>query len=169
MKTLSLYVLIAFSLPAFAQTPSQASPEQAQKAMLQQAQFMSAMFDLRKSRLGFEETISAIKAGAEKRGWKVGPVQDMQVQLREAGVKDAKRMKVVHLCPAGANEKIAKAGAGKTPPLPCRATVFDGKDGQLYVTRMNLTNLAKTLPGDLAKAMAEVGAEEEALYKNILE
>jgi hypothetical protein len=34
---------------------------------------------------------------------------------------------------------------------------------------MNLTNLAKTLPGDLGKAMAEVGAEEEALYKNILE
>jgi uncharacterized protein (DUF302 family) len=53
--------------------------------------------------------------------------------------------------------------------LPCRATVFDGKDGKLYVMRMNLTNLAKTLQGDLAKAMAEVGAEEEALYKSILE
>jgi hypothetical protein len=33
---------------------------------------------------------------------------------------------------------------------------------------MNLGNLAKTLPGDLAKAMAEVGAEEEALYKDLL-
>jgi uncharacterized protein (DUF302 family) len=59
--------------------------------------------------------------------------------------------------------------AGVFPPLPCRATVFDGKDGKLYVMRMNLINLAKTLPGDLAKAMAEVGAEEEALYKSILE
>jgi uncharacterized protein (DUF302 family) len=174
MKVFALFTLLAFSLSALAQTPTQPSPEQvqqamAQKAMLQQAQVMSVMFDLRKSKLGFEETINAIKSGAEKRGWKVGAVQDMQAQMREAGAKDAKRMKVIHLCPAGANEKVKKAGGDKTPVLPCRATVFDGKDGQLYVVRMNLTNLAKTLQGDLAKAMAEVGAEEDALYKGILE
>ena len=169
MKKAILYSLLALSLPALAQTPAQPTPEQMQKAMLQQAVVMSVMYDLRKSRLGFEETISAIKSGAEKRGWQVGAVQDMQAQMREAGAKDAKRMKVVHLCPAGANEKVAKAAGGKAPPLPCRATVFDGKDGQLYVMRMNLTNLAKTLPGDLAKAMAELGAEEEALYKGIVE
>ncbi len=169
MKKAILFPLLALSLPALAQTPAQPTLEQMQKAMLQQAVVMSVMYDLRKSRLGFEETISAIKSGAEKRGWQVGAVQDMQAQMREAGAKDAKRMKVVHLCPAGANEKVAKAAGGKAPPLPCRATVFDGKDGQLYVMRMNLTNLAKTLPGDLAKAMAELGAEEEALYKGIVE
>jgi uncharacterized protein (DUF302 family) len=171
LKVFSLITLLAFSmsLPALAQLPNQPGPEQMQKAMLQQAQVMSVMFDLRKSKLGFEETINAIKAGAEKRGWKVGAVDDMQMAMREAGAKDAKRMKVIHLCPAGANEKVSKAGGGKTPVLPCRATVFDGKDGKLYVVRMNLSNLAKTLPGDLAKAMAEVGAEEDALYKDVLE
>ncbi len=169
MKAFNLFALLAFSLPALAQTPAQPTPEQMQKAMLQQAQLMSVMFDLRKSKLGFEETVNAIKTGAEKRGWKVGAVQDMQAQMKAAGATEVKRMKVIHLCPAGANEKIAKAGGGKAPPLPCRATVFDGKDGQLYVVRMNLTNLAKTLPGDLAKAMAELGAEEEALYKAILQ
>jgi hypothetical protein len=35
--------------------------------------------------------------------------------------------------------------------------------------RMNLANVAKTMQGDLAKAMAEVAAEEEALYKDITE
>lgn len=169
MKALTTFALLAISLPALAQAPSKPTPEQMQQAMLRQAQVMSVMFDLRKSKLGFEETINAIKSGAEKRGWKVGAVDDMQTAMREAGSKDAKRMKVIHLCPAGANEKVAKAGGGKTPALPCRATVFDGQDGKLYVVRMNLTNLAKTLPGDLAKAMAEVGAEEEALYKSILE
>jgi len=161
---------VLVSSNATAQQPMAApAPEQMQKAMLQQAQVMSVMFDLRTSKLGFEETINAIKAGAEKRGWKVGAVQDMQAQMREAGAKDAKRMKVIHLCPAGANEKVSKAGAGKTPPLPCRATVFDGQDGKIHMVRMNLTNLAKTLQGDLAKAMAEVGAEEEALYKGMLD
>lgn len=169
MKAALLILVSAFSASVMAQGQPQPTPEQMQQAMLQQAQVMSVMFDLRKSKLGFDETINAIKSGAEKRGWKVGAVQDMQAQMRAAGAKDAKRMKIIHLCPAGANEKVAKAGGGKTPPLPCRATVFDGKDGKLYVMRMNLSNLAKTLPGDLAKAMAEVGAEEEALYKNIVE
>ncbi len=169
MKKPLFLILSLFSLSALAQAPVQPSPEQIQKAMQQQAQLMAVMFDLRKSRLGFDETLQAIKSGAEKRGWQVGAVQDMQAQMREAGSKDAKRMKVISLCPAGANEKVAKAAGGKAPPLPCRATVFDGKDGKLYVMRMNLTNLAKTLPPELAKAMAEVGAEEDALYKNILE
>lgn len=170
MRSLLAPLLLVASLSVNAQGPAQqATPQQMQQAMLQQAQMMSVMFDLRKSRLGFDETVNAIKTSAEKRGWKVGAVQDMQAQMREAGARDAKRMKVISLCPAGANEKVAKAGGGKTPPLPCRATVFDGKDGKLYVMRMNLTNLSKTLPGDLAKAMAEVGAEEEALYKDILE
>ena len=169
MKAALLFILSAFSASVLAQGQSQPTPEQIQQAVLKQAQVMSVMFDLRKSKLGFEETISTIKSSAEKRGWKVGAVQDMQAKMREAGAKDAKRMKVIELCPAGANEKVAKAAGGKAPPLPCRATVFDGKDGKLYVMRMNLTNLAKTLTGDLAKAMAEVGAEEEALYKSILE
>lgn len=170
MKSLLFSLLLAASLSAHAQGQAQQpTPQQMQQAMVQQAQMMSVMFDLRKARLGFDETVNAIKSGAERRGWKVGAVQDMQAQMREAGAKDAKRMKVISLCPAGANEKVAKAGGGKTPPLPCRATVFDGKDGKLYVMRMNLTNLSKTLTGDLAKVMAEVGAEEEALYKDILE
>ncbi len=172
MKKFAFGLLMACSLAVHAQQPAPPSPEQArqmQEAMARQMQMMSVMFDLRKSKLGFDETVNAIRAGAQKRGWKLGDTQDMGAAMKEAGAKDAKRMKVVSLCPAGANEKVAKAGGGKTPPLPCRATVFDGKDGKIYVMRMNLATLAKAMQGDLAKAMGEVVAEEEALYKDILE
>jgi uncharacterized protein (DUF302 family) len=172
MKKLVFALLLACGFGVHAQAPAQPTPEQArqmQEAMARQMQMMSVMFDLRKSKLGFEETVNAIRAGAQKRGWKLGETQDMQAALKESGAKDAKRMKVVNLCPAGANEKVAKASGGKTPPLPCRATVFDGKDGKIYVMRMNLANMAKTLRGDLAKAMGEVAAEENALYQDILE
>ena len=140
-----------------------------QEAMARQMQMMSVMFDLRKSRLGFDETVNAIRAAAQKRGWKLGETQDMGAAMKEAGAKEAKRMKVIPLCPAGANEKVAKAGGGKTPPLPCRVTVFDGKDGKIYLMRMNLSNLAKTMQGELATAIGEVAAEEDALYKDITE
>ena len=172
MKKLVFGLLMACSFGVHAQAPAQPTPDQArqmQEAMARQMQMMSVMFDLKKSRLGFDETVNAIRAGAQKRGWKLGETQDMQAALKESGAKDAKRMKVVNLCPVGANEKVSKASGGKTPPLPCRATVFDGKDGKIYVMRMNLANMAKTLQGDLAKAMGEVAAEENALYKDILE
>lgn len=173
MKKTVFALLACLSLTAQGQTPAPQIPLTAEQTMqlqqMQRMQVMSVMFDLRKSKLGFEETLAAIKSAAEKRGWKVGETKDMQAIMRQAGNKDAPRMKVMSLCPAGAEEKVAKAGGGKTPPLPCRVTVFDGKDGKVHLMRMNLSNVAKGLQGDVAKAMTEVGGEEDALYKGIVE
>jgi uncharacterized protein (DUF302 family) len=130
---------------------------------------MAAMYDLRNSRLGFEETVAAIRAGAEKRGWKVGDVVDMQAEMRKAGAKDAKPMKVINLCPVDANERVAKASGGKAPPLQCRATVFEGNDGKINVVHLNLHTLAKGTQGELSRVLGELAAEEDALYKSILE
>lgn len=171
MKKLAFVLLTSASLCAQAQAPA-LSKEQAmqmQPMMVQQMQLMAAMYDLRKSRLGFEETVAAIKAGAGKHGWKLGEVVDMQAEMRKAGGKDAKRMKVINLCPVGANERVAKASAGKAPSLPCRATVFDGADGKVNVVRLNLHTLARGMRGDLSRVLADLAAEEDSLYKNILE
>lgn len=153
--------------------PTQPTPEQVkqmQAAMQHQMQMMAVMFDVRPSRLGYEETVNAVKAGAGKHGWPVGEVQDMQAQMHKAGMKDAKRMKIIPTCPAQANERIAKAGGGKAPPLPCRVTVFEDKDGKTMVVRMNTANMAKLVQDPaLAKALAEIGGEEEAVYKGILQ
>jgi uncharacterized protein (DUF302 family) len=152
-------------------TPAQPTPEQMKQmqAMMQrQMQMMAVMFDVRTSKLGYEETINAVKSGAAKRGWKVGEVEDMQTKLQQAGMKDAKRMKIIPTCPAQANERVAKAGGGKTPPLPCRVTVFEGKDGKTMLVRMNTANMAKMMQDPaLAKVLAEIGAEEEAVFKDI--
>jgi len=158
--------------PAAQPVPAQPTPEQIkqmQAAMQAQMQMMAVMFDVRPSKLGYDETVATIKAQAAKRGWSVGEVQDMQAQMQQAGLKDAKRMKIIPACPAQANDKVAKAGGGKVPPLPCRATVFEDKDGKTMVVRMNTGNMAKLMKDPaLAKVLSEVGAEEDAVYKDIL-
>ena len=159
MKKFAVIALACASLAAHTQTQAQGpapqpSLEQMQQVQqmqrMQQMQMMAAMYDLRKSRLGFDETVAAIKAAAEKRGWKLGEVVDMQA-------------------PVGANDRVVKASAGKAPPLPCRATVFETGDGKINVVRLNLNTLAKGMQGELAKVFGELAAEEEALYKGILE
>jgi uncharacterized protein (DUF302 family) len=172
MKRLVLILLAGASLAAQAQAPTP-SPEQIQQMqqmmMARQMQMMAVMYDLRASRLGLADTVTAIRTGAQQRGWKLGDVIDMQAQMRKAGNKDAKPMVVINLCPAGANERVAKASGGKAPPLACRATVFETRDGKTNVVRLNLHTLAKGMRGELAKVLGELAVEEDALYKGILE
>lgn len=152
-------------------TPEQMKQMQAQMQaqMQRQMQMMAVMFDVGTSTLGFDETVNAVKAGASKHGWTVGEVVDMQARMQQAGMKDAKPMKIIPTCPPQANERVAKAGGGKAPPLPCRVTVFEDKDGKTMVVRMNTTNMAKLVQEPaLSKVLAEIGAEEEAVYKDIL-
>ena len=54
--------------------PAQPSKEQVQAAMMRQMQMMAIMFDYRKSKLGFDDTVSAIGAAAAKHGWGVSQV-----------------------------------------------------------------------------------------------
>lgn len=168
-RSLFALFIVLFSLTAQAQQPSAEQLKQMQEAMARQMQMMQAMVDVRPTKQGFDETVAAIASGAEKRGWKMGEVVDMQVAMRAQGLPQAGRMKVVPECPSGAIEKIARAGEGKAPALACRLTVFEGKDGKTYVMRMNLSAMAKFLQGDLARAMAEVGAQEDELLKGLLQ
>lgn len=171
MKKLVFALLACCSLSALAQAPqpSKEQMQQMQQMMARQMQMMAAMYDLRQSRFDFEETVAAIKTHAARRGWVVGEVVDMQAEMRKGGVKDAKRMKVLSVCPAGANERVVKASGGKAPPLPCRATVFEAADGKINVVRLNLHTLAKGMQGDLSKVLGELAVEEDALYKGIVE
>lgn len=147
--------------------------EHAQAARVRQAILMSAMFDLRKSRLGFEETVAAIRFSAERRGWRVGPTQDAQSTMNQAGIKDAPRIKVVPTCPPNANQKLLTASQSLNqpiPPLPCRITVLVDRDKQVQVVKMNTNHLARAAKNDhLARIMGEIAAEEEAMLKGIVE
>ena len=162
----ALALAAACSQAAAQQAPS---PEQAQAAMARQMQMMAIMFDYRKSKLGFDETVSALTAAAARRGWQGGAAQDVQAAMKQSGATDSKRMKVLPTCPRDANERLARASGGKLPPLPCRMTVFEAKDGKAYVVRMNTAMLARGLKDEPARVMAEIAAEEMAVLKDIVE
>jgi uncharacterized protein (DUF302 family) len=170
--TVALAIACAVALtPVHAAT--EPTPEQVQAARVRQAMLMSAMFDLRKSRMGFDETVAAIRFSAERRGWRVGPTQDASAAMTQAGVKDAPRIKVIPTCPPEANQRLASVtiAQGKpVPPLPCRITVLVDKDKQVQIVKINTAHLARAAKGDaLARVMGEIAAEEEAMLKGIVD
>ena len=145
------------------------SQEQTQKVMLRQMQMMAVLFDYRRARAGFDETVAGIAAQATQRGWSAPQIHDVADAMRQAGAGNGTRMKTVATCPAQANERLARAGNGALPPLPCRYTVFEGQDGRVYVIRMNTPMLAKGLQGNAAMVMLDIAAEEDAMLKGIIE
>lgn len=147
----------------------QLTQEQAQRLMMRQMQMMASMFDYRRSKLDLDETVAAIAAAAEKRGWKREQIHDVQAAMKQAGVSDGKRMKVILICPNDFNDKLAKASQGKLPPHPCRFTVFEGRDGKTYVVKMNSALFAQGLTGDAGKLLGQIAADEEAILKGIAE
>ncbi len=167
-RTLLLATGLAFTCLAAAQSP-QPTQEQVQAAMMRQMQMMAIMFDYRKSKLGFDDTVASISSTAAKRGWQSGQVHDIQAAMKQQGASDTKRMKVLGICPKDANERLAHVSQGKLPPLPCRVTVFEAKDGKTYVVRMNTALLARGLKDEPAKVMGEIAAEEMAMLKDIVE
>jgi uncharacterized protein (DUF302 family) len=177
MKKALLILATGLSLSGAALAQAPAAPaqapaltqEQAQQIMLRQMQMMAAMFDYRRSRLGFDETLAALSDRAVKRGWSTPQIHDVQAAMKKAGATDAKRMKSLATCPPNANERLAKASGGKLPPLPCRYTVFEGQDGKIFVMRMNTHILAKTVPDEAGKVMLDIAGEEDALLKGIAE
>lgn len=79
-------------------------------------------------------------------------------------------MAVLSVCPRNANERLAKAGAGKVPPLPCRTTVFEGMDGKIYLVRTNTANLAKLMQDSpAAKVLTEIAQEESTVYDSLVQ
>lgn len=177
MKRLAILLLSLWTVTAGAQfapppalQPTSDQTKQMHEAAAKQFMLMSAMFHTRHSRLGFDETVAGIREGAVKRGWAVGAIQDVQATMQQQGIKDATRMKVIFLCPKDANERLAKASGGKAPALPCRVTVFEDKAGVVHFMRMNTSAMAKLVQGGngLSSLMAEIGAEEEALYKGLV-
>ncbi len=169
MKASLLLAALLLAGTASAQTPAQPTKEQVQMMMARQMQAMAALFDYRRSKLGFDDTVTGIGAAMDKQGWKKGAVHDVQEAMAKAGMADGQRMKVVLGCPAGFNEKLAKASAGKLPPHPCRFTVLQGRDGKAYVMRMNTGHLAKGVQGEASTLLAGLAGEEEAILKGLVE
>ncbi len=171
MKTFYL-LLCAFAF-SFS-TAHAASPQDVQASMqqMQQAQskLMQAMMLEKPSKLGFDETVETIQKSAQARGWKIAGVFDAQEMMKKAGHADAKPMKIVGMCHPALAEAVlmAQQRAQLPPSLTCRYSVFEGKDGKIYVMRFNTSLMAQLSNGEVASTLANLANEEDTVLASVL-
>jgi len=118
------------------------------------------MFARHKSTLGFDETVAALDESARDKGWKIPEIRDLQQDYREAGLEEMTRVKILYFCNPQGGYRILADDRHKpmSVMMPMGVSVFEARDGQVYVAAMNLGTMSMMFGGTVRQVLQE-GAE----------
>jgi uncharacterized protein (DUF302 family) len=129
----------------------------------------SLMIVTEESSLGFDETVAAIEQGIEENGWVVSRVMDMNKSMAKHGVEFKPRVKLVKLCKADYAKSVLSTDRHVSTMMPCTVSVWEGDDGKVYLSKMNMGLMAKMFGGNVAKVMGQdVVRDEHKILEGIL-
>jgi uncharacterized protein (DUF302 family) len=137
------------------------------------ATFLSAQdspFIESRSKLSFDETIETIKNTAEKDGWKVLIVHNLQESLRKNG-QDVLPVSVIEVCKPEYSGIILKNDdhRGLSVFMPCRISVYEKGNGEVFISRLSTGTFESTsIDKKAAEVMNEASNGVEKILDDIL-
>ncbi len=129
------------------------------------------MFRTCRSRFGFEETIKSLEQSIVNHGWAHKSTWMIHEDLRKKGVAADFRIANLALCKALYASEILSVQSNRFIAclMPCAFSVWEARDGQVYVSKMNTTLMGKMFGGVIAKVMGQhVGKEEDAILSVVM-
>jgi uncharacterized protein (DUF302 family) len=129
------------------------------------------MFAKNKSKLNFEETISAINISAKKNGWEIPEIRDLQQDYKEAGLEDMTKLKIIYFCNPNGGYRILKDDNNKqmSVMMPMGVSVYETDNGQVYVAAMNLGTMSMMFGGTVKEVLKEGAGNYKNALKDIIE
>jgi uncharacterized protein (DUF302 family) len=131
----------------------------------------SLMIVTKESKLGFDETVAALEKRIGEHGWAIQGDQpiDMNKSMAKHGVTFEPRVKLVKLCNAEYEKSVLTTDRHVSTMMPCTFSVWEGDDGKVYLSKMNLALMAKIFGGNVAKVMGKkVVQDEEKILRDLL-
>ncbi len=125
------------------------------------------MFTVRKSKLDFEETITAIRESAVKNGWEIPSDFDIQQEYIKAGHEDMTKVKIIYFCFPDGGYRILTNDADKSMSviMPGGVSVYEATDGQVYIAGMNYDRMSGMFTGTVREVLKEAAGN----YANTLQ
>jgi uncharacterized protein (DUF302 family) len=113
-----------------------------------------------KSKLGFDETVTALMDSVLKNNWKVPDTRDLQKLWRDEGIKDAPRIKILYLCNAAGGYEITKKDEllPMTVMMPMGLSIYETSKGEVEIAFMNIGMMSAMftgVPHEVLKTSAE--------------
>lgn len=122
----------------------------------------SRMIVTDQSVLPFDETVQSIKEAIEQQGWVLADVKEMNKSIEKHGVDFEPRVTLVELCHPQYAKAVLESNRDISTMMPCTIAVWEGDDGNVYVSRMNLRLMAKLFGGTVAEVMGGSVVKDEA-------
>jgi uncharacterized protein (DUF302 family) len=132
--------------------------------------FPGMMIETFKSKLDYPETIRMIEKKAVENGWAVAKIYNMEKRMQKAGFEDASRVKVMELCHAThTNDILSKEDDMFIAAImPCRMAVYEKKNGDVFISKMNIGLMSKFFSENIEEVMGQVSEEDERILEELI-
>jgi uncharacterized protein (DUF302 family) len=129
------------------------------------------MMKVVKSKYEFEETVSRLEEASFANGWEVKQIYDLGECLFEEGYGGYMNVSVLSICHSEYSYEILQDDNNKriAAIMPCRIGVYEDKEGDVYITRMNIGLFSKVFPGLVGEILTLVAEDDEKIIKDIIE
>lgn len=120
------------------------------------------------SRFAFDETVEKLSAEAERHEWNMPAIHNLQQSLAKSG-KHVRPVKVIEICKPKYSGQMLELNDERiiSVMMPCRISVYEKDDGKTYVSLINAGAIAASLPGNIARVMAEASDETFEIVKTV--
>jgi uncharacterized protein (DUF302 family) len=121
--------------------------------------------------LGFDETVAALEKRIPEHGWILsdGKARNLNASLTKHGVHFGPRVKLVKLCNAEHAKSVLTTDRWVSCLMPCTMAIWEGDDGKVYLSEMNMGLMAKLFGGNIKKVMGgSIVQEEEQILEGLL-
>jgi len=116
-----------------------------------------------------EETCTKLKESIEKHGWACPGVRDMNKSMAKHGVTFPSSIRIVELCKANYAKDVLTTNPEVMTLMPCAYGVYEGEDGKIYISGMNMGLMGKMFGGNIAKVMGgSVSRDEEQILADVV-
>ena len=129
----------------------------------------SMMIVTKESKLGFDETVEKLQERIIEQGWAVKGVKDISHEINNAGFSFEPKIKLINLCKPEYAKSVLTTDRHVSCLMPCTMSVWEGNDGKVYLSEMNMSLMAKLFGGNISKIMGgKVVNDEEKMLEGLL-
>jgi uncharacterized protein (DUF302 family) len=128
------------------------------------------MFKVYQSKLGFDETVSAVAEAAPINGWQIPDIRDLQKEYQETGLSDTTKVKIIYFCNPQGGYDILQDDSNKSMSvmMPMGVSIYETSDGRVEIAAMNLGMMSGMFSGVVQEVLNNGAANLEKTLQRVL-
>jgi uncharacterized protein (DUF302 family) len=107
-------------------------------------------------------TCANLQRAIQESGWNSPQVRNMNKSVSEHGVDIGREIRIVELCNARYAKDILSTDPEVSTLMPCAWGVYEGDDGKVYISGMNMGLMGKLFGGNVARVIGGNVAKDES-------